>query len=178
MSRMSSMPTDSRTSSGVTPVAGLLLHRKLLVRRRCRMNHQRLGIANVRHQREQLQRIDQLLPCLVAAFDAECDQRPMPVGQILLRRACSTGSTPAPDNSPTPRPDAAPDALPRPARSASAAPAADAAFQFPADSRNALNGESAAPVSRKPLNARLQDERQRPERLRSRTGRDRRDRAR
>ena len=41
------MPTESRIKSGVTPVANLLLGGKLLMRCRCRMDRQRLGIADI-----------------------------------------------------------------------------------------------------------------------------------
>ena len=64
-------PDHFRRHAGI----GLLLDRELLVRRRCRVNHQRLGVADVGHQREEFQRIDQLLPGLVSALDAEGDER-------------------------------------------------------------------------------------------------------
>ena len=87
MSRTSSIPTDRRTSSGVTPVSCLLLLGELLVSGRRRMNHQRLGIANVGHKREQLYRVDELLAGLEATLDAERDQRAWPLGRYFLARA-------------------------------------------------------------------------------------------
>ena len=63
----------------------LLLSRELLMRGGGRMDHQRLGVADVGQQREKLERVDELLARIVAALDAECDQGPGAVGQILFR---------------------------------------------------------------------------------------------
>ncbi len=87
MSSMSSIPTDSRTRSGVTPVELLFFVGQLLVRRRGRMNHQRLGVADVRQQAEQLHRVDEGSARLVAALDAEREQRSRALRQVLLVRA-------------------------------------------------------------------------------------------
>ena len=42
ISSISSVPIESRTKSGVTPVSGLLLYGKLLVGRACRVDYKAL----------------------------------------------------------------------------------------------------------------------------------------
>ena len=106
MSRTSSMPTDSRTNSGVTPVwtcsSGVSCEWVV----RGRVNDQRLRVADVRQMAEQLDAVDQLGARRLAPLDAEADDR------ALLRRADISSrwhgrdDWAGPDNSPTPRPDA------------------------------------------------------------------------
>ena len=52
------MPTESRIRSGVTPAAAALLRRELLVRRRRRVDDERLRVADVREEREELHAVD------------------------------------------------------------------------------------------------------------------------
>src|SRR3954469_10235577 len=52
---------------------------------RSRMNDQRLYIANIGQQAEQLHRVDECLSCLVPALDTEREQRSRTFRQILLR---------------------------------------------------------------------------------------------
>src|ERR1700739_2396666 len=47
------------------------------------MNDERLGIADVGHEREKFQRIDELFAGLVSAFDTEGDERALAVGQVF-----------------------------------------------------------------------------------------------
>ena len=75
MSLTSSMPTDSRTTSGPAPAGDLLLVGELAVRGRGRMDDQRAGVADIGEMREQLQRLDQLDAGLVAALQAEGEHR-------------------------------------------------------------------------------------------------------
>ena len=81
---MSSMPTERRTSSGVTPVAACSSHGELLVRGGGGVDDQRLGVADVGQQGEQLDGVDELLARFEAALDAEGDQRALAVGHVLL----------------------------------------------------------------------------------------------
>ena len=55
------------------------------MRRRRRVDHQRLRIPQVRQQRENLQRVDKLLPRVEPAPDPERDQPARAIRQILLR---------------------------------------------------------------------------------------------
>ena len=75
---------------------GLLLRRQLLVRGRGGVDHQRLGVADVRQQAEQLQRVDELLARLVAALDAERDAARPGRWADISWRARNTGSIPGP----------------------------------------------------------------------------------
>jgi hypothetical protein len=61
MSSRVSMPTDSRTMSGVTPEALLVGLVQLAVGGRCRMDHQGLGVADVGQVRTELQGVDEAL---------------------------------------------------------------------------------------------------------------------
>src|SRR5690606_37315895 len=60
-----------------------LLFGQLLVRRAGRVNDQRLGVAQVGQQREQLDAVDEAAAGLVAAFDAEGEDGAGAFGQIL-----------------------------------------------------------------------------------------------
>ena len=51
MSSLSSMPIDSRTTSGSGAGLDLLRIAELAVRGRCRMNHQRAGVADIGQMR-------------------------------------------------------------------------------------------------------------------------------
>ena len=84
MSSMCSMPTLRRTSSGVIPPLALLLLVELRVGRRGRVDGQALGIAHVGQVREELQRVDELPPRVLAALDAEDDHRPALAPEVLL----------------------------------------------------------------------------------------------
>ena len=70
---------------GSDPSVALLLDRKLGMGGGGGVDDQRFGVADVGQQREQLQRIDQLLACLVAALDAEGDQGALAVRHVFLR---------------------------------------------------------------------------------------------
>ncbi len=96
MSRTSSMPTDRRIMSSVTPLAVLLGHRQLLVRRRGRMDHERLGVADVGQQREELQRVDERLRG--AALERTSRSRPRRSGRYSW--APAAGWPGGPDTTP------------------------------------------------------------------------------
>ncbi len=50
------------------------------------MDHERFGISDVREQAEELQRVNELLACVVAAANAEGDDRAGSVGKIFFRQ--------------------------------------------------------------------------------------------
>src|ERR1035437_3176798 len=57
--------------------------RQLLVRRGSRMNHQTLGVADVRKKRQQLHRVDEFFAGFQSTFDAEADDAAIAALQIL-----------------------------------------------------------------------------------------------
>ena len=83
MSRLSSMPTESRIVDSSTPLCKPLFRRELLMRGAGRMNHQRLRVADVGEQREELEAIDHRFCARRIAADAERENRAAAVGQIL-----------------------------------------------------------------------------------------------
>src|SRR3569623_1861245 len=48
------------------------------------VNDQRFGVTDVSHQREELERVDQFLPCIVATLDSKRKERRLASGKILL----------------------------------------------------------------------------------------------
>ena len=60
----------------------LLLRRQLLVRRRRRMDDQRLGVAHVGEQREQLHAVDQRLRFRRSALDPEREHAAEPAAKV------------------------------------------------------------------------------------------------
>ncbi len=79
-----SSPTDRRTRSSVVPVDDLLLWRQLGVGRRGRVDDQRLGVADVGEQREDLDVVDEPTAGLDAALDPEGDDATEATGQVTL----------------------------------------------------------------------------------------------
>ena len=109
--------------------SGVALFRlaELLVSGGSGMNHQRLGIADIGQQAEQLQRIDEALAGLEASTNAEGDQRARAGWEGTSWPAGSTGWSAGRDSSPTPHRDGWRE-TPRPsARSRNGAPGGDAA---------------------------------------------------
>src|SRR5271156_1959205 len=49
------------------------------------MNHQRLGVADVGQQREELQRVNEFLSCLITALNSKGDQAALTIGKVFLR---------------------------------------------------------------------------------------------
>ena len=84
MSSMCSMPTDRRTSSGGRPVSICSSSAQLRVRRRGRVDRERLRVADVRDVREELERVDHLLAGGAAALEADDDQGPPFTFQVRL----------------------------------------------------------------------------------------------
>ena len=78
-----SRPTDSRMRSGVDAGRDLLLGLQLRVGRRRRMDDQRLRVADVRQQREDLDVVDEPAAGLDAALDAERDDAAEAALQVL-----------------------------------------------------------------------------------------------
>ena len=66
------------------PGGELFFDGELLVGRRGGVNDQRFGVADVGQQREELEGVDQFLAGFVAAFNSECDQAALAVGEILF----------------------------------------------------------------------------------------------
>src|SRR5271155_466499 len=64
----------------------LLLRGKLLVRRGGRMDHEALRVADVREVREELHRVDELLPRRCSALDPKADYPAVLALQVLLRQ--------------------------------------------------------------------------------------------
>src|SRR5689334_8729877 len=64
----------------------LLSSWQLLVSRRCRMNNQAARIADISQVRKDLQPVNKLLPCFVAALQPERKNRTRSFGCVLLRQ--------------------------------------------------------------------------------------------
>ena len=93
---MCSMPTASRTSPGVTPVASCSSARELAVRRRGRVDHQAAHVADVGHVAVQLERLDEALAGLDAALDLEGQHGAGALRAGTSRPARATGWTARP----------------------------------------------------------------------------------
>ena len=65
----------------------LLLGQELRVGRRRRMDGERACVADVGDVVEELQRVDEFAPRLLAALDLEADQAALPAAKIFLRAA-------------------------------------------------------------------------------------------
>ena len=84
MSSMPSMPTASRTSPGLTPVAELLLGAQLSVGGRCRVNHQGAHVADVGDVTVQFERVHERLAGLNTAGQLERQNSSGSLGCQLL----------------------------------------------------------------------------------------------
>ncbi len=85
MSSLSSIPIDSRTTSGPAPACDLLRVGELAVRGRGRMDDQRAGVADIGEVREQLDVGDELDAGVVAALEAEGEHRARALRHVFLR---------------------------------------------------------------------------------------------
>ena len=148
MSSTCSMPTDRRTVSVGHAGRRELLGVELGVRRRGVVDRQRLRVADVGQVAEQLQRLDERAAGLDAALDAERDQRAVAALQDALGDLVVLVDLEARVRDPL-------DAVVRleplarpPARSALWRSMRSGSVSMPCRNRNALNGESAAPVLR------------------------------
>ena len=85
MSSSVSIPTQRRTSPGVTPVVGLLVLGELRVCRRRGMDREAAHVTDVGEVAEKLEAVDELLARLETALDAEREDGALTVRQVLLR---------------------------------------------------------------------------------------------
>ena len=84
MSAASSMPTLTRTYSGVTAGVRLLLGVELLVGGRGRMDDEGLRVADIREVAAELDAVDEALASLETALDAEAEDGSLAVRKQLL----------------------------------------------------------------------------------------------
>ena len=86
MSCASSIPAETRMNSGETPVSTCSSGVNCRMRRRCRMDHQGLCVADVRKVARELHVLDELLSGGFAALDPEPEDRPRTFREVALRR--------------------------------------------------------------------------------------------
>ena len=86
-SSASSIPIESRMMILRDARLDLLLAGELLVRRRRRVDDERLGVAHVGEEREELERVDELDRSFAAALDAEGEHRARTLGRYFCARA-------------------------------------------------------------------------------------------
>ena len=150
MSSLSSMPIESRTTSGPAPACTFCASVSWRCVVEAGMDDQRAGVADIGEMREQLHVRHELDAGVVAALEAEGEHRAGALRAVFLREVVVAVAGQARHSSPTPPWGAWPAIRATASALSQWRCMRSGSVSMPVRMRKALNGDSAGPMSRRP----------------------------